>query len=142
MILMQSLRDLREFLAAKKRKREPVVWRVDGVGEASYKPRHATGFANFRAALRGAGHWGQASEGVDRLDRALRKRHGVGLPLPNEVIQNADRSLSLFWEGLMVRCFRDGFVSLIGGTAGVPAKKITTELLDALAFQARIQQAS
>jgi len=142
MILGQTLRDLREFLAAKKRKREPLVWNVKGAAAASYKPSHAQGFARFRAALRGVGHWGQASERLDALEHALVARHGVTLPLPNEVMQNEDRSLSVFWESISVRCFPDGFMSLIGGTAGAPAKTITRELLDALAFQARIQRTS
>jgi 2-phosphoglycerate kinase len=58
------------------------------------------------------------------------------------VLQNEDRSLTLFWEGITVRCFGDAFMSLIGGTSGVPATKISNELLDALGFQARIQRAS
>lgn len=139
--VIQTFRDLKEFLAAKKRKGEPVRRIAKGVAAASYIPRHAQGFANFRAALRGVGDFGQASERLDGLEHGLLKRHGIGLPLPRKVIQNADRSLSVFWEGAMVRCLTDGFVSLIGGTAGVPARAITPQLLDLLAFQARIQGA-
>jgi hypothetical protein len=141
-VLIKTLRDVRDFIAAKKRKREPIIWNVRGAAAASYVPKGQPGFERFRAALRGVGHWGRASEGLDRLESELRKRHAVGFPLPNEVIQNDDSSLSLFWEGVMVRCFTDGFVSLIGGAAGIPARKITRELLDALAFQVRIQRAS
>lgn len=140
--LLATVRDLRDFLAAKKRKREPVRITGNGAGEATYVPRHAAGFENFRAALRRVGPWGRASERVDALEHALRARHAVGLPLPRKVIQNGDRSLTLFWEGFSVRCFVDSTCSLIGGTAGVPAKRITKELLDALAFQARLQRAS
>jgi hypothetical protein len=136
---IQTVRDFREFIAAKKRKREPLRWHGRGSGSASYRPSSAHGFANFRAALRGVGDWGQASERVDALEDALRRRNAVGLPLPHKVIQNADRSLSFFWEGAMVRCFPDGFVSLIGGVDGVKAKTATRELLDLLAFQSRIQ---
>jgi hypothetical protein len=141
-VLLQTLRDVRDFIAAKKRKREPIIWNVHGAAAASYVPKGHPGFERFRAALRGVGHWGRASERIDALEHALQRRHGVGLPLPNEVIQNDDSSLSLFWQGVMVRCFPDGFVSLIGGTAGIPSKKITNELLDTLAFQVRIQRAS
>jgi hypothetical protein len=141
-VIIQTIRDAVDFIAAKKRKREPIVWNVKGAAAASYVPKGAAGFERFRAALRGVGHWGRASDRVDALEHALRRRHGVGFPLPNEVIQNADSSLSLFWEGVMVRCFPDGFVSLIGGTAGVPSRTITNELLDTLAFQVRIQRAS
>lgn len=140
--LVQTFRDFREFLEAKKRKREPIRWRGKAGAAASYRPRHAHGFANFRAALRGVGDWGQASERADALEHALKARHGVTLPLPRKVLQNEDRSISFFWEGAMVRCLPDGFVSIIGGTDGVPAKTITRELLDLLAFQARIQRAS
>lgn len=142
MVLVQTIRDLREFLAAKRRRREQIVFKAVPVAAASYKPKSATGLERFRHALRGVGDWGRASERIDALEIALRKRHGCGFPLPNEVIQNSDRSISIFWDGIMVRCFTDGFVSLLGGTAGVPSKKLTTELLDALAFRVRIQNAS
>ena len=62
--------------------------------------------------------------------------------MPRKCVQNADRSITLFWEGAMARCFVDGFASTIGGTAGVPAKQITPELLDLLAFQARLQNSA
>jgi hypothetical protein len=143
--LIATLRDMRDFLAAKKRKREPLRWDAKGVGVAIYTPRHPQGFANFRAALRGEGHWGQASEGLDRLETALRKRHQIGLPMPRKVMQNEDRSLSVWWGGdehLMVRAFPDRFFALIGGAKGIPSPKITTDLLDALALQSRIQNAS
>lgn len=140
--LVQTYRDFREFLAAKKRKREPMRWRGKAGATAIYRPRHAQGFANFRAALRGVGDWGQASERADALEHALKARHGVPLPLPRKVLQNEDRSLSFFWEGAMARCLPDGFVSLIGGTDGASARRVTPEFLDLLAFQARIQGAS
>jgi len=143
--MLQTWRDFREFLEAKKRKREPVHFSVKPVAEATYVPRHPQGFANFREALRGVGHWGQASERLDALETALRKRHAIGLPLPRKVVQNVDRSLSLWFgpaEHVMVRCFDDRFFSLIGGTKGAPQSKVTSDLLDALAFQHRLQHAS
>lgn len=142
MVLIQTIRDFREFVAAKKRKREPLRWVGKAVSAASYRPSSSHEFSNFRANLRGVGDWGQASERLDALDSAIRRRHMVGLPLPQKVIQNSDRSLSLFWEGVMVRCFVDGFVSMIGGADGMKAKQITNSLLDMLAFQARIKSAS
>ena len=140
--VIRTYREFREFLAAKKRKREPIRWNAKGTGAASYVPRNARGFTAFRASLRGVGDWGTASERLDALEHALRLRHQVPLPLPRKVMQNDDRSISVFWEGAMVRCLPDGFVSLIGGTGGVPAKRITTELLDLLAFASRIQATS
>lgn len=141
MQLVSLVRDFREFLAAKKRKREPIRLRARGGAAATYVPRHAQGFANFRGALRGVGHWGQASERLDAVEHQLMRSRGVGLPLPRKVLQNEDRSLSVFWEGFSVRCFTDGIVSLLGGTQGLPAKGVTRELLDALEFQAKLQVA-
>lgn len=140
--IIRTYREFREFLAAKRRKREPIIFRARGAGAASYVPSSPRGFENFRAALRGVGHWGRASERLDALEHALRKRHGVGLPLPRKVLQNPDGSLTLFWESVLVRCFVDGFLSTIGGVEGIRAKKVSRELLDALAFQVRIQRAS
>ena len=142
MILISTIRDFREFLAAKKRKREPIRWVGKAAAAGLYRPSSARGFANFRAALRGVGDWGQASERIDALEDALRRRHLTGLPTPRKVLQNSDRSISLFWEGVMVRCMTDGFASLIGGIDGAKSAKVTTELLDLLALQARIQNAS
>lgn len=140
--LVSTFRELRDFLAAKRLKREPLRWLAKGAGAAKYIPRHAEGFENFRIALRGVGDFGKASERLDALEHALRRRHGVGLPLPRKILQNEDRSITLFWDGCMVRCFVDGFVSTIGGVAGAPARNVTTELLDALALQSRIQRTS
>jgi hypothetical protein len=139
--IVSTLRDLREFIAAKRRKREPIKWTANGAAEAVYEPKRPQGFANFRAALRGVGDFGQASERLDALESDLKRRHACALPLPRKVIQNGDRSLTLFWEGALVRCFPDGFFSLIGGEHGTQAKTVTRELLDLLAFQARIQNA-
>jgi hypothetical protein len=135
-------REFREFLAAKKRKGEPVIRKAHGAGSASYRPSSPRGFANFRAALRGVGDWGQASERVDALEHSLRARHAVALPLPRKVIQNEDRSLTLFWQGVTARFLVDGVSVLAGGVAGVPSIGVTTELLDMLGFLARIQSAA
>ena len=136
-MLLQTIRDLREFLAAKKRKREPLRFAAKGVAESTYVPQHIQGFANFRAALR-LSDFGQASVELDRLVDALRRRHGVELPLPRKLIQNADRSITVFWEGLTIRAFTDGVVTLTGGKN--PTRGVTTELLDMLAFQARVKR--
>lgn len=140
--VVELYRDFREFLAAKKRKREPVRWLAKGGAAAEYVPRAPQGFSNFRAALRGVADWGRASERLDGLERALRRRHAVGLPLPRKVVQNEDRSLTLFWRELSVRCFEDRICAFIGGPKGTPIEGVTSDLLDALAFQSRIQGAS
>jgi hypothetical protein len=135
-------REFREFLEAKKRRGEKLRIIVRPVAKARYIPSSPRGFQNFRAACRGVGDWCLASERLDALEDALKRRHMVGLPLPRKVIQNEDRSLTLFWHEASARCFVDGFMSTIGGSAGVPATKITNEFLDLLAFQARIQSAA
>jgi hypothetical protein len=140
--VIQTWRDFREFLEAKKRKREPLRFVAKPVASARYEPTSDAGFARFRQALRGVADFGRASERLDALEHALRARHGCGLPLPRKVIQNSDRSLTLFWNELMVRCFVDKFFGTIGGSDGVIVTKATNDLLDALAFQARIQRAS
>jgi hypothetical protein len=140
--IVQSIRDLREFLAAKRRKREPIQWAARGAATATYVPKSARGFANFRTSLRGVGDWGRASERVDALADALRRRHGCDLPLPRKVIQNSDRSLTLFWESLTVRAFPNelGVTHRIGAT-GDPVRGVTTDLLDMLGFQAKVSRA-
>jgi hypothetical protein len=138
--LLQTWHDFREFVAAKKRKREPLRFVGKAVATAHYRPSSPQGLANFRAALRGVGDWGLASERVDACEHALRTRHACGLPMPRKVLQNSDRSLSFFWEGAMVRFFVDGVVVSVGGKP--TAKAVTRDLLDMLAFQARIQGAA
>ena len=140
--IVSTIREFREFLDAKKRKREPIRWSAKAGACASYRPRDRQGFERFCRSLIGVTDWGRASERLEALAHALRARHQCALPLPRKVLQNEDRSLTIFWEGATVRCFEDGFVSIIGGADGVKAKQVTNELLDLLAFASRIQAAS
>lgn len=140
--LIRTYREFREFLDAKRRKREPIIFRARGAAAARFVPSSARAFDVFRERLRGVGSWGKASERLDALEHALRRRHAVGLPLPRRVLQNPDGSLTLYWEGLLVRCFREGVGFFLGGKDGVKATRVTNELLDALAFQARLQRAA
>ena len=133
-----SLRDLRDFIAAKRRKREPLRWSAKGAAAATYIPREARGFANFREALRLSSDWSQAAEKIDALATALARRHSCDLPLPRKVIQNSDRSITLFWAQLTVRAFPDQLTAMIGGSSGEPVRGITSDILDMLAFQAKI----
>jgi hypothetical protein len=141
-VILATWRDFREFLAAKRRKREPFRFIGRGRACADFRPRDRGSFERLRASMRGVNDWGRASERLDALEHALWKRHGVRLPVPRRVLQNDDASLSLWWKGAMVRCFPDGLTSAIGGARGVRAKKITRALLDLLAFQVRIQRAA
>jgi hypothetical protein len=136
-VILSDPRDVREFVAAKKRKREPIRWHAHGVTEAACEPRTLAEFSNLRAGLR-TSDFGQASDRLDALESALRTRHQIGLPKPRKVTQNSDCSLTIWWEGAMVRCFPNGLMSLIGGVRGIPARAITSDLLDLLAIRWRI----
>jgi len=137
MLLVQTLRDLREFIAAKRRKREPLRFIAKGAAEFTYVPQTDRGFANFRAALRQS-DFGQASEQLDGVAAALRRRHATELPLPRKLLQNADYSITVFWDGLTIRAFPDGVVTLTDGKN--PTRGVSNELLDMLGFQARIKR--
>jgi hypothetical protein len=140
-VIIANPRDAREFVEAKRRKREPIHWHAQGVTEACCKPRTLADFTALRAGLRGAPDFGHASERLDSLEVALFRRHMVKLPNPRKVMQNSDRSLTIWWgNGIMVRAFTDKFFSLLGGAKGIPAPTITTDLLDALAAHQRIVQ--
>lgn len=138
-MILATIRDFREFMAAKKRKREPIRFTAKACGCASFTPRDARSFEQLRASMRDVADWGQASEKLDALERALIRRHGVRLPLPRRVLQNEDRSLSIWWHpGAMARCFPTGYLTTIGGANGVRAKKITRDFLDLLAFHVQM----
>lgn len=139
--IVRTIRDMREYVAAKRRKREPLRFVAKGAGCADYAPRDRLGFSRIRGSLRGVGDWGRASERIDSLEHALRKRTGATLPLPRRLVQNEDRSLSLFYDELSVRAFPDGVAFLVGGSGGHLSQGVKPELLEALAFRARLQSA-
>lgn len=138
--MLSDPRELRNFLEAKRLKREPVRFEGHGKAAARFVSRKPGDFEGLMLRLKHARDWGHASEGVERLRTDLRRRHGVELPEPRSVTQNPDRSLSIFWEGVSCRFFVDGFVSLVGGMQGAIARTITTDLLDALGFLAKVQK--
>lgn len=131
-------REFREFLEAKRIKREPLRFKGKAMAEASFVPASHWHFSEFRERLRGVGDWGRASERFDALEHALVNR-GSSLPLPRKVFQNDDMSITMMWEQVTVRCFVDGMHAMIGGAAGISLNHVTPELLDALAFQATLQ---
>jgi hypothetical protein len=138
-VVLSDPREVREFVQAKKRKREPIRWHAEGVTEAKCEPRTLADFTSLRVGMRETVDFGRASEQLDALESALFFRHSLRIPKPRKVMQNTDRSISIWWRGVMVRCFQDGFVSLIGGPLGLPSKRITNELLDCLAQMQRKQ---
>ncbi len=137
-ILTSSLRDLRDFLQAKRNKREPIFLTGRGVARASYRPSTRQQFEGFRELLRQNRDFAQASERIDSLERDLRKR-GAALPLPNELVQNADRSITLHYAGLCVRAMPDFVATLVGGTSGHLERGVTPALLGALTIVWRNQ---
>jgi len=137
--LAASFRDLREFVAAKRKRGEKLRIRGKGAARAMVRIQGASHFASLRSALRASPWFGGAQERLDALDRQLRSRHGVPLPVPEEVLQDEDCSVSCFWGGVSVRSHADGFVSLIGGTAGHAERSVTPQLLGALALKSRMQ---
>lgn len=139
MIKIADERDLAEFKESKRIKREPIRWQATGGASAECKPRTVAAFNALRESLRGVSDWGRASEQIDSIEFALKARHGSAIPKPNRVIQNEDVSISLFWDGLMIRCFPDGIVSIIGGANGIPASGINTDLLDLLGAIPRLK---
>jgi hypothetical protein len=137
---IDAAREVRDFLFAKKVKREPLRFRPRGVMRATFKPRDRSSFAGIRAALRDNRDRARASERLDALERELLKRRDVALPLPEEVIQHEDRSISWCFGGVTVRAFPDGIAYLLGGTAGHLERGVKPPLLEALALKARMQR--
>lgn len=131
-IVTATIRDLRNFLESKRIKREPLQFRMAGVGSASCRPRTHRGLDDLRRRLRGSVEWGRQSELFDKLESALRRRHAIGLPVPEEVTQRDDGGLSMHWDGLTVMAYPGKIGALLGGTAGGFEPGIKPALLDAL----------
>ncbi len=130
--IYDAVRDVRDFVAAKRRKREPIRLNVRGVTRSPCKPKSLADFVNLRSGLRRSAHFGRASEHLDRLEHEIRARWGHGFPLPEEVVQESDCSIWIAWGGVTVRAFPGFLGSVIGGTAGEIKKGITPALLDAI----------
>lgn len=140
--LTDAVREFREFRAAKARKREPIRLTGRAVQRSVCHPRSMAQVAALREQLRGIDDYGAASEQLDRLEHALRQKWAHGFPLPEDFVQEADRSLWMSWgNGLTVRAFPDFIGSVVGGTAGEIKKGVTPTLLDALHLASRIRLA-
>lgn len=138
--ITDAIREFREFREAKRRKREPIRVRLNGVQRSVCKPRSARDVELVRAGLRQNSDYAHASEQLDRLESELRRRWQHGFPLPQDLVQEADRSVWMSWgNGLTVRAFPTFLGYCVGGAAGEVKKGITTTLLDALHMASRIQ---
>jgi hypothetical protein len=136
---VDAVREVRDFLRSKRIKREPLRFRPRGVATASFRPRDGRAFSGIRGALRDNRWFAQASERLDAMELELRKRRGAPIPLPEEVIQHEDQSVSWCFGGITVRAFPDGLAYLIGGTSGHMERGVKPPLLEALALRARMQ---
>lgn len=147
---VQIVRDFNEWREAKKRREGAnfrMRWGVKGAACASYAPRSWRDFDRFRRELERNRDFARASERLNALERAYEKRYGSALPVPEEVIQNADRSLSWAYGKLLVRAFPDGVAYLLGGTEAVGVKGalvrgVDRPLLEALRLKAMLQRAA
>lgn len=141
--IVDAVREFREFREAKRIRREPIRVNLRGVQRSVCKPRSMGDVTSLRARLRENPDYARASEQMDRLESALRRRWQHGFPLPEDVVQESDRSLWMSWgNGLTVRAFPDFIGSCVGGTAGEVKRGITDTLLDALHMASRIRVAT
>ena len=129
-------RELRNLLESKRIKREPSVFTAKGAARAVARADGGTKFAHLRNELRSNVHFSRAVKHLDELQSMLWRRHQAHVPKPKGLTQNEDSSISVFWEGLSLRAFPDAVVTLIQRR---PAKGITNDFLDALAFLAKVQ---
>jgi hypothetical protein len=140
--ITEAIREFREFREAKRIKREPLRFRLRGVQRSSCRPRAMSDVTSLRAQLRDNQDYARAAEQLDRLEAALQRRWKHGFPLPEDFVQESDRSLWMSWgNGLTVRAFPDFLGSVVGGTAGEIKRGITDTLLDALHMASRIRLA-
>jgi hypothetical protein len=140
--IVDAVREFRAFREAKRIKREPLVWSARAVQRSHCRPRALSDVDALRSDLRENADYARASEQLDRLEAALRHRWQHGFPLPEDFVQESDRSLWMSWgNGLTVRAFPDFLGSVVGGTAGEIKRGITGTLLDALHMASRIRLA-
>ena len=140
--IVDAVREFREFREAKRIKREPIRVNLRGVQRSHCRPRSLAQVDRLRQGLRENPDYARASEQLDRLESALRCRWQHGFPLPEDFVQETDRSLWMSWGGgLTVRAFPDFLGSVVGGTAGEIKRGITDTLLDALHMASRIRLA-
>lgn len=128
-------RDVHEFLGFKKRRGEPVNVEVNVGAQASGVVFSRPELERLRGALRENPSFARASERLDDMEHALRKRRGVPFPLPVELKQGADGTLGLVWRGITAAANVDGIVSIVVGADGKEDHCVgpNPEVLDALA---------
>lgn len=136
------IREIREFMESKRIKREP--WRVSGAAQATARWHDGAGsdLRGLLGGLRGS-PFSDAADRLSALANAFRRRSGIKLPKPRAIMQNQDKSLSVFWgpegTGITVMARKEGVAGLIGGTTGRVIKGISNDLLDALWAQALLK---
>lgn len=112
--------------------------RIDGM-TAHAKIKSAEQFIGLLRMLRQNAHFAPAVVELEKLQAELKRRRGVGLPVPEDVWQRPDPALVVAWGGVSAIAYQGGIASLVGGTGGTPMKGLTEDLLNALAMKARMQ---
>lgn len=131
-MIPRTVQDAHEFVRAKASRREPIRFVARGAAEAVYTLRDESSWVMLIRRLRRSNDFADAVAKLDEIRAELLKKHGVVLPAPRKLQQNSDRSLSVWWDNVMVRAFDRGVVSII---AKRPSCGVTSELLAALAME-------
>lgn len=142
------VRDIRDYRAAKLSRGDTRRLRLRGEGEATsrFLPDSYRSFDRYLGQLKENPDAHRAAEKLIDLEHALMKRHSVPLPKPRLIEQRNDPTngncVAVFWgpegHGITVLVNEHNIVALIGGTAGKPIVGPRPQLLDALAFQAKL----
>lgn len=135
-------REVREFVAAKRRRGERIRATLKGVAEAVCLPPSGAAARAYLDRLRAAPHWGEHLRQLDELERAFGRVHARPLPAPRKIRLNADVSLTLHFRSpdahrtIMLRIYERGAVAIIGGSLGATSRDLLSpEVIRALSIQ-------
>ncbi len=138
--LEAQFRDVRDFLQAKKIKREPVRAVVDRASSTTCSFSSERDYRDLRGELKRNRDFGRASEQLDKLELAYVRRYGAAFPTPRSLVQNPDRSLAAMFGKLTIRAYPDSIAWLLGGTAGHYETGIKPMLLEAIRMKAAVRR--
>jgi hypothetical protein len=140
---LDNPREFREFAQAKELKREKIRLNGHGVARATSTISSRLQFTQLRAALRSNGDFGPAAESLDALERELVRFGGRRFPVPNQVIQNEGKTVSVFWSEVSVIAGGGLRIAyLIGGTEGARGDGLHPDLCRQLVFLEQLQSSS
>lgn len=140
-------REVREFVASKRLRREMIRAVVKGVAAAEFVPRSPAAATDYLARLAELPHWGEHLRQIGELARAFKRLHERGLPTPKTILLNPDVSLTLMFrrhflpqdprreQRLTIRVYEKGAVVIIGGSTGSSSRALLApEVLHALSL--------